>query len=85
VNQIIGFIPSELGNLKALEILRMADNFLEGTIPSEIGSLPNLVDLYLEYNSLSGKIPSEFGLFTVLGTSWSLFFSETYDLATYRR
>lgn len=40
-NQLVGSIPSELGQL-SLEVLSLADNRLSGPIPSELGQLTRL-------------------------------------------
>ena len=38
----MGTIPTELGNLKALDKLYLSDNQLTGTIPSELSSINEL-------------------------------------------
>ena len=60
-NQISGTIPSTLGNLANLELLRLQSNQLSGTIPSTLGNLANLELLSLSENQLSGTIPSTLG------------------------
>ena len=60
-NQLMGEIPSELGNLDALTGLYLDQNQLTGAIPSELGNLSNLQNLYLYQNELTGAIPSELG------------------------
>ena len=60
-NNLQGFIPSELGQLKSLNDLRLSNNSLQGSIPSELGALENLETLALSGNSLQGSIPSELG------------------------
>ena len=60
-NQLIGTIPSELGQLTDVERLSLNNNQLSGAIPSELGQLSNLVRLYLNENQLSGALPSELG------------------------
>lgn len=47
-NQLNGEIPLELGNLTALEKLRLDNNVLSGTIPPELGGLHDLEDLRLD-------------------------------------
>ena len=57
-NGLIGEIPSELGNLTALEALALRENRLTGEMPSELGSLPYLEDVWLAgSNRLTGCIP----------------------------
>lgn len=65
-NRLIGEIPSELGTLTNLEVLRLGVNSLSGEIPSELGSLTNLKRLSLFSNSLRGEIPEELGDLTNL-------------------
>ena len=60
-NQLMGEIPSELGNLDELTGLFLDQNQLTGAIPSELGNLSNLQKLYLYQNELTGAIPSELG------------------------
>ncbi|MFK7981409.1 MAG: S8 family serine peptidase, partial [Saprospiraceae bacterium] len=55
-NQLIGTIPSSIGNLLTLQILNLANNQLIGDIPIEIYNLTNLHTLYLLNNSFTGSI-----------------------------
>lgn len=57
-NNLMGNIPSELGNMNDLEILNLNSNSLVGDIPAEIGDLSNLVKLDLSNNQISGSLPS---------------------------
>jgi Leucine-rich repeat (LRR) protein len=57
-NNLVGFIPSEIGNLTMLTSLYLDFNQLSGTIPTEIGYLLNLSVLHLSGNHLSGFIPT---------------------------
>ncbi|MFC1553150.1 putative Ig domain-containing protein [candidate division KSB1 bacterium] len=63
---LTGTMPSEIGNLTALETLYLGGNNLIGSIPPEISTLTNLTYLGLDHNSLSGSIPPELGTLTNL-------------------
>ena len=52
-NHLTGSIPSEIGNLTALESLDLLNNQLTGPIPSEIGQLPALEGLVLSNNQIT--------------------------------
>jgi len=54
---IQGTIPSEIGLLSDLRILRLGNNAIHGTIPTEISQLNHLRELSLHDNFLSGTIP----------------------------
>ena len=60
-NNLVGTIPSEIGNLTNLNYLNLSNNELTGSIPSEIGNLNNLSSLTLWQNQLGGPIPVEIG------------------------
>jgi Leucine-rich repeat (LRR) protein len=68
---LVGTIPSELGNLSQLTSLNLYHNQLSGSIPSELGNLSQMTNLSLGSNQLSGSIPSELGNLSQL-TSLSL-------------
>ncbi len=57
-NRLEGDIPSELGQLTALESLNLSDNLLKGTLPIVLGRLTSLMDLQLQGNiGLAGPLP----------------------------
>ena len=58
-NNLIGPIPSALGNLSRLEHLSLRSNALRGEIPPELGNLSSLRFLHLGENALGGPIPKE--------------------------
>ena len=60
-NNLVGFIPSELGNLANLKFLYLSSNELTGNIPVELGNLTNLIQMELDFNQLTGSIPAELG------------------------
>jgi len=59
-NNLVGNIPSELGNLSNLYYFNLCNNQLSGSIPPELGNLSNLDALYLYHNQLSDSIPLSF-------------------------
>ena len=60
-NNLVGEIPSELGNLSGLTLLLLGHNRLSGAIPPELGNLSSLEALDLWANQLNGEIPKELG------------------------
>ncbi|ONI12421.1 hypothetical protein PRUPE_4G163800 [Prunus persica] len=56
-NNIVGDIPTEIGQLHLLRGLALSSNNLSGVIPDQISNLKNLEILDLSMNHLSGKIP----------------------------
>ena len=74
-NLVLGYLPTELGDLEKLEVLDLSDNLLIGLIPPELGNLTNLKKLDLSSNLLEGSIPPELGNLTnlaVLNLEWNL-------------
>ena len=65
-NNLIGYLPSELGRLTKLERLSLYVNQLTGVIPSELSQLTNLAFLNLGSNQLTGAIPSKLSQLTNL-------------------
>src|SRR4051812_22997407 len=57
-NNLLGNLPSSIGNLKMLLRLSLNSNQLDGAIPASIGNLINLQWLFLASNTLSGNLPS---------------------------
>ncbi|KAF3446798.1 hypothetical protein FNV43_RR11978 [Rhamnella rubrinervis] len=58
-NKYQGGIPPELGYMKSLQLLDMANCNLTGEIPTSLSLLKNLHSLFLQINSLTGRIPPE--------------------------
>jgi hypothetical protein len=67
-NNLIGAIPSDLGNLTNLTQLQLFNNQLSGSIPAQIGNLVNLTSLGLENNLLSGALPTSISNMTILNS-----------------
>lgn len=56
---LMGNIPSGIGNLSSLEVISLDSNEFKGFIPPTLGKLKSLERLYLEHNSLEGSIPKD--------------------------
>ena len=56
-----GVVPTVLGDLVNLELLRLDSGGFAGPIPSELGNLTKLKELRIWDSSVSGEIPSEIG------------------------
>lgn len=65
-NQIVGSIPSGIGDLNTLERLDLTENELEGSIPFEDNNLSALKAIYLDNNQLSGALPAAFATYDQL-------------------
>lgn len=56
-----GELPSELGELSNLRVLRLNASYFHGRIPPDLGRLAQLEELSLWYTFLSGPIPPALG------------------------
>ncbi|KAH1097302.1 hypothetical protein J1N35_014223 [Gossypium stocksii] len=56
-NQLTGNIPSTLGHVQTLEVLRLDRNALWGDVPSNLNNLTNINELNLAHNNLTGPLP----------------------------
>ena len=65
-NQIEGFLPSGLGDLAHLEILRIRGHNIAGPLPNQFNRLRKLKILDLSDNQLEGIIPDSLGFMTSL-------------------
>ncbi len=65
-SNLVGTLPSTLGNLTNLEWIQLFDNQLTGSIPDAIGDLTHLQGLVLSDNQLTGSIPPRIGDLTNL-------------------
>ncbi|KAK7331219.1 hypothetical protein VNO77_25437 [Canavalia gladiata] len=61
-NQFTGSIPSTLGLVRSLEVVRFDGNYLSGTLPQNINNLTKLGDLFLSNNRFSGPLPNLTGM-----------------------
>ncbi|XP_021817667.1 receptor-like protein 2 isoform X2 [Prunus avium] len=67
-NNIVGDIPTEIGQLHLLCQLALHSNNFSGVIPDQISNLKNLEVLDLSMNHLSGRIPLSLASLTFLKT-----------------
>jgi len=58
-NKLTGALPSQINQLKKLQVLDASNNQMTG-VPAEIGQLSNLIELDLSNNQLTG-LPYELG------------------------
>ncbi len=65
-NNLVGSLPSSLGELSNLTNLDIHSNSLTGSIPTSLGNLTNLTNLDFYSNSLTGSIPTSLGNLTNL-------------------
>ncbi|XP_011028065.1 PREDICTED: probable leucine-rich repeat receptor-like protein kinase At5g49770, partial [Populus euphratica] len=56
-NRLEGEIPSTLGLVQTLEVLRLNRNALSGEVPKNLNNLTNLNELNLANNKLAGPLP----------------------------
>ncbi|KAM0066540.1 putative protein kinase RLK-Pelle-LRR-VIII-1 family [Helianthus debilis subsp. tardiflorus] len=61
-NSLTGEIPSTLGLVQSLEVVRLDSNSLSGDVPSNINNLTNVTEMYLSNNLLTGVIPNLTGM-----------------------
>ncbi|KAL1358769.1 hypothetical protein AAHE18_04G057700 [Arachis hypogaea] len=61
-NEFIGNIPSTLGLVQNLEVVRLDGNYLSGPVPPNVSNLTNVRDLLLSNNRLSGPLPNLTGM-----------------------
>ncbi len=65
-NNLVGTLPTQIGDLTSLTTLYLTSNQITGNIPVEIGNLSSLTSLSLNYNQLTGNIPVEIGNLSLL-------------------
>jgi Leucine-rich repeat (LRR) protein len=56
-NRFTGSIPSTLGLIQTLEVLRLDRNTLTGKVPENLSNLTNIIELNLAHNKLVGSLP----------------------------
>ncbi|KAL7119780.1 hypothetical protein ACP275_02G083100 [Erythranthe tilingii] len=61
-NKLTGNLPTSLGNVQTLEVIRFDGNSLNGPIPPTLRNLTSLNELYLSNNKFNGNIPNLTGM-----------------------
>ncbi|KAL6329194.1 hypothetical protein AAG906_014803 [Vitis piasezkii] len=61
-NRLTGSIPSTLGLVKTLEVVRLDGNSLSGPVPSNLNNLTEVKELFLSNNKLTGTVPDLTGM-----------------------
>ncbi|PNX98892.1 putative LRR receptor-like protein kinase, partial [Trifolium pratense] len=61
-NKFDGRIPSTLGLVQKLEVVRLDNNSLTGSLPQNINNLTKVRELFLSHNRLSGSLPNLTGM-----------------------
>ncbi|XP_039049252.1 probable leucine-rich repeat receptor-like protein kinase At5g49770 isoform X2 [Hibiscus syriacus] len=61
-NRFSGALPSTLGLVNTLEVIRFDNNSLNGELPSNLNNLTSVHDLFLSNNELTGPLPNLTGM-----------------------
>uniref|UniRef100_A0A6M2EJX7 non-specific serine/threonine protein kinase n=1 Tax=Populus davidiana TaxID=266767 RepID=A0A6M2EJX7_9ROSI len=61
-NKLTGSIPSTLGLVKTLEVVRLDNNSFRGSVPSNINNLTSVSTMFLSNNDLTGPLPNLTGM-----------------------
>ncbi|KAI7728233.1 hypothetical protein M8C21_012278, partial [Ambrosia artemisiifolia] len=61
-NDLTGPIPSTLGLVTSLQVVRLDRNGLTGNVPSNINNLINVTEMFLSNNRLTGLVPNLTGM-----------------------
>ncbi|MCI04253.1 putative leucine-rich repeat receptor-like protein kinase, partial [Trifolium medium] len=61
-NNFDGRIPSTLGLVQKLEVVRLDNNSLTGSLPQNLNNLTKVRELFLSHNRLSGSLPDLTGM-----------------------
>lgn len=61
-NNLTGSIPSSLGYVRTLEVVRLDRNSLTGPVPSNLNNLTGVSELFLSNNVLTGLVPNLTGM-----------------------
>ncbi len=68
-NKLGGVIPQEVGDLSALKVLELSENYkLSGTIPNEVYTLSDLRVWKMSFTDIHGELSSKIGNLTKIDT-----------------
>ena len=70
-NNLVGYIPANLGDLNRLYYFDLRGNELSGGIPNDLGNIPTLEYIYLQDNNLSGSYPGSLCELPLLGCDFN--------------
>ena len=76
-NNLVGTLPTEIGDFPDLTALNVHTNVLYGALPASIGDLANLTLLHIYENDLTGALPTQVGNLTNL-VAFDLYDNELY-------
>ncbi|XP_047324280.1 leucine-rich repeat receptor protein kinase HPCA1-like [Impatiens glandulifera] len=79
-NLLSGSIPSTIGLLSHLEVLRLDRNGLSGNVPLNITGLTGVHEFYLSNNQLTGPIPN---LGSLVGLNYLDLSNNSFDVSTF--
>ena len=65
-NNLMGSLPSELLNFRALQSFNVPNQHLTGQVPRELFYMPRLKSMTMQKNKLHGSIPTDIGRMTTL-------------------
>ena len=81
-NNLVGTLPSSLGNLTSEGMsINLSNNRLSGSLPASLTNLPgeNIISLYFSHNQLSGTIPNFQQLFVIMDITYNDFTFATLE------
>lgn len=67
-NNLVGSLPTVVGELNGLKNLSLGNNMISGSLPESLGDLKNLESINLRNNQLTGILPVDLGKLTKLAT-----------------
>lgn len=78
-NDIVGFIPEDIGKMSSLVLFDIQDNDVQGSIPASFADIKGLQYLWLYANGLSGDVPEEIQEMELWNTCWTNIINQDYS------